>query len=120
MTNPSPDIGWDNSERKSLLKRGPADAVFALALVHHLAISNNLPLDKIAKFFSRICRNLIIEFVPKNDSQVQRLLATRQDIFADYDQESFKQCFSSYFKIVDSVQITESVRTIYLMELLKQ
>ncbi|HPZ08861.1 MAG TPA: SAM-dependent methyltransferase, partial [Candidatus Eremiobacteraeota bacterium] len=68
LTNPSPDIGWQNQERESIMKRGPADTVLALALIHHLAISNNLPFYKIADFFSKICKNLIIEFVPKSDS----------------------------------------------------
>ena len=78
LTNPSPDAGWANEERVSLIRRGPADMVFALALIHHLAISNNLPFTHIADFLSRICRYLVIEYVPKEDSQVQRLLRTRR------------------------------------------
>ena len=83
LTNPSPSIGWANKERLSLIERGPADIVLALALIHHLAISNNLPFSLIAAFLSQVCRFLIIEFVPKNDSQVQRLIRTREDIFPD-------------------------------------
>lgn len=116
LTNPSPSIGWENQERMSLLERGPADTVFALALIHHLAISNNLPLNRIADFFSRICKSLIIEFVPKNDSQVQRLLSTREDIFLSYRQQVFEDEFSRYFRIQDSVKIKDSERIIYLME----
>lgn len=71
----------------SLVERGPADTVLALALIHHLAISNNLPFSKISQFMSAICSWLIIEFVPKGDSQVQRLLATRDDIFSEYDEK---------------------------------
>ena len=54
LTNPSPAIGWENNERMSFLERGPADTVLALALIHHLAISNNLPFVKIASFFRKI------------------------------------------------------------------
>ena len=115
LTNPSPAIGWENKERMSLKERGPADAVLALALVHHLAISNNVPLSRIAGFFSDICHWLIIEFVPKADSQVQRLLATREDIFPDYTRQAFEQEFSRYFTIADSADIRESQRTLYLM-----
>lgn len=115
LTNPSPGIGWENKERMSLKKRGPADAVLALALVHHLAISNNVPLSKIAGFLSDVCHWLIIEFVPKTDSQVQRLLATREDIFPDYTRQAFEQEFSRYFTIDDSADIRESQRTVYLM-----
>ncbi len=115
LTNPSPGIGWANRERMSLLERGPVDAVLALALVHHLAISNNLPFFKIAEFFRGAGRDLIVEFVPKEDSQVRRLLATREDIFPDYDRESFERVFSDYFTIERSEKIADSERTIYLM-----
>jgi hypothetical protein len=116
LTNPSPGIGWDHSERMSLVERGPADTVLALALIHHLAISNNLPLEKIAGFFSKICNSLIIEFVSKNDSQVQRLLSTRKDIFTDYTQEMFEKEFGKFFAIKNSVKITDSERILYIME----
>ena len=99
----------------SLIERGPADTALALALVHHLAISNNVPLDKIASFFAGICNSLIIEFVPKTDSQVRRLLASRDDIFNDYTKEGFEQEFVRYFTIEDSVPIRDSERTLYLM-----
>jgi len=116
LTNPSPGIGWQNRERMSLISRGPADTVLALALIHHLAISNNVPLEQIAAFFSTICNSLIIEFVPKSDTQVQRLLSTREDIFKDYNKLTFEDRFSRYFKIRDSVAIRDSERTLYLME----
>jgi len=115
LTNPSPSIGWANEERLSLIERGPADTVLALALIHHLAISNNVPFSHIAAFLSRLCKFLIIEFVPKNDSQVQRLLRTREDIFPDYNQEHFEQAFSLHFLILKSQVLPDTLRTIYLM-----
>jgi len=116
LTNPSSNIGWNNDERISFLQRGPADLVFALALVHHLAISNNVPLYKIAEFFSAISKFLIIEFIPKSDSQVKRLLTTREDIFKNYDEQNFEKEFSKFFKITSSQKLVESERTIYIME----
>jgi ribosomal protein L11 methylase PrmA len=115
LTNPSPSLGWDHGERASLLERGPADLVLALALIHHLAISNNVPLDRIARFFARAGRQLVIEFVPKSDSQVKRLLATREDIFPHYHAEGFATAFSRYFEIVDSRPVADSERTLYFM-----
>ncbi|MFQ5646449.1 MAG: class I SAM-dependent methyltransferase [bacterium] len=115
LTNPSPGIGWEHKERMSLLERGPVDAVMALALIHHLAISNNLPLEKIAGFFHEICRYLIIEFVPKSDSQVQKLLTNREDIFPDYTRENFEKVFSEFFAIENSEEIKDSDRVLYLM-----
>lgn len=120
LTNPSPGLGWEGRERDPFIKRGPVDCVMALALIHHLAISNNLPFDKIASFFSKLCQYLIIEFVPKEDSQVQRLLRSREDIFAQYDQACFEFVFSKYFKIICREPIQNSHRTLYLMQKQKE
>ena len=115
LTNPSPAVGWNNRERMTLLERGPADMVFALALIHHLAISNNVPFEMIADFLSQVCRVLVIEFVPKTDSQVQRLLATRNDIFDQYNQETFESVFAKYFHIEHYCPIMQSDRVMYFM-----
>ncbi len=115
ITNPSPGIGWGNAERMSLLQRGPVDTVLALALIHHLAIGNNLPFAKIAEQFSRLAESLVIEFVPKSDSQVQRLLATREDIFPGYEEKTFEAEFSRFFHIAGSEKISGSQRTLYLL-----
>ena len=115
LTNPSPGIGWENNERFSLSGRGPIDTVMALALIHHLAIASNIPLDMIAHYFSRLCKNLIIEFVPKDDSNAQRLLKFRKDIFPEYTQENFEKEFKKYFTIKSKDKIMESDRKIYLM-----
>lgn len=115
LTNPSPGIGWQHQERMSLMERGPADAILCLALVHHLAISNNLPLVKVAEFLNSIGESLIIEFVPKSDQQIQRLLASREDIFVDYTQKHFEAAFAQHFHIVASEQLPDSDRTMYLM-----
>jgi len=116
LTNPSPALGWANQERRGLLERGPVDLVMALALVHHLAISNNVPLDRLAGFFSGLSRWLVIEFIPKSDSQVRRLLASRQDIFPEYHAEGFERAFKRSFTIHACIRIPESERTLYLME----
>ncbi|PYV43933.1 MAG: SAM-dependent methyltransferase [Acidobacteria bacterium] len=116
LTNPSPSLGWENQERISFLKRKPGEAVLALALVHHLAISNNLSLHKVADFFSQICKWLIIEFVPKNDCQVKKLLLSRGDIFPNYTQEVFETEFRKYFTILGTVKVRHTERTIYWMK----
>jgi hypothetical protein len=116
LTNPSSAIGWSHEERMSLMKRGPVDAVMALAFIHHLAITNNLPFKKITEFFSKIGRFLIIEFVPKTDSNTQKLLAARKDIFTDYTKEKFEKCFQKYFNILKIEKIKGSARYLYLMQ----
>ena len=116
LSNPSPALGWDNQERMSLQERGPADAVLALALIHHLAISNTVPLPQLADFIHGVGHWLIIEFVPKSDSQVQLLLANRVDIFSNYDREGFESAFGTRFTIHRSETLTGSERCLYLME----
>ena len=115
LTNPSPGIGWAHQERDSLEERGPAEVVMALALIHHLAIGNNVPLADLAGFLARIGKKLIIEFVPKEDSQVQRLLATREDVFQNYRQDAFESAFSEEFAIEKRMPIEGTSRVLYLM-----
>lgn len=115
LTNPSPGQGWAHQERESLLARGPADTAMALALIHHLAIGNNLPLPRIATFLSQVCRDLIIEFVPKEDPQVQKLLRSREDIFDAYTRDAFERAFAPHFSVERAEQVRESTRWLYLM-----
>lgn len=116
LTAPSPAIGWGNEERSSFIERSNCDALLVLALIHHLAISNNVPLGNIARLFSRITRWLVIEFVPKSDSQVERLLATREDIFENYTLEGFEVAFSRYFTIERAEKVPETDRVLYLLK----
>ncbi len=118
LVNPSPRLGWAGAERESLADRGPADLAMALALIHHLVIANNVPLVDAARYFARLGRKLIIEFVPKSDSQVRRLLASRVDIFPDYTQEGFEQAFRGCFGIERREPIRGSERRLYLMRAL--
>ena len=113
FTNPSSSIGWDDEERMSFGERGKADVVMALALIHHLAISNHLSFPMIAKFMAKFCKHLIIEFVPKNDSQIKKL-TTRS--IPSYTQDNFEKEFGEYFKIEQKIKIEDSERWMYLME----
>ena len=115
LTNPSPGLGWAGAERQGLASRGRADVVMALALVHHLAIGNNTPLPEIARYFRRLGKSLIIELVPKEDSQVKRMLATREDVFPSYDQAGFEAAFEREFEIGPSQLVRGSCRRIYFM-----
>jgi SAM-dependent methyltransferase len=115
LTNPSPAQGWAGQERLSLEERGPADAVLALALIHHLAIGHNLPLERIASYLKRLGRLLIIEFVPKSDSQVKRLLLSRPDIFPEYTKEGFEHAFRRHYDIQAVNRIEDSERWLYRM-----
>jgi hypothetical protein len=115
LGNPSPASGWNHAERDSLLARGPADAVLALALVHHLCISNHVPFPELAAFLARAGNWLAIEFVPKSDTQVQRLLRNRDDVFAHYAQDAFEQAFAARFEILRRMPLPGSERVLYWM-----
>ena len=116
LANPSPALGWAGEERASLEQRGPADLVLALALVHHLAIGNNVPLPRVAAWLARLGHHLVVEFVPKEDSQVRRMLATRKDVFADYTQDGFEAAFAEHFDVVRTLPLEGTARVLYLME----
>lgn len=116
LTNPSNDMGWALTERDSFLRRCEGVAVMALALIHHLAISNNVPLSKQSEFFATFADHLLIEFVPKEDSQVRRLLATRKDIFTEYSEAGFERAFKARFNILRKESIEGSHRKLYLLE----
>ena len=95
-TNPAPDQGWAQEERHGMGSRGPADAVLALAFVHHLAIAKNLPLPRITSWLTGMARSGVVEFVPKEDQMVQTMLRLREDIFPDYTLERFLDCLSAH------------------------
>lgn len=115
LMNPSANLGWAEHERDSLLKRGPVDGLFALALIHHLAIANNVPLADIFAYFAQVARFAVVEWVPKEDSQVERLLASREDVFPSYTQKGFETALCGHFEIVESAPIPDSKRTLYLL-----
>lgn len=117
LSNPSPNLGWSLSERDSLTQRGPAGAVLALALVHHLAIGNNLPYGHIAQFMARLAPWLLIEFIPPQDSQAQRLLANRDQAgLHDLSLEAFESAFEQWFKVREAKPVADSQRVMYLMQ----
>ena len=119
LTNPGGAIGWANTERTDVTKRLRSDLTMALALIHHLAISNNLPFGYIAEYFSKFGPYLIIEFVPKEDSQVKKLLATREDIFNTYTESNFEKEFLNIYKIIKKESIKGTYRTLYLLKVKK-
>lgn len=108
--NPAPSQGWMEKERPSLRDRASADGILALALLHHLAIAKNIPFDQLLDWIVDLAPTGIIEFVPKSDPMVQRLLCTRQDIFSDYSQEFFLSHLSRRSEIVKTKSLEPSGR----------
>ena len=115
IASPSPAIGWANRERASLLDRLRGDVAMALALVHHLAIGRNVPLGEVAALFAGMATHLIVEWVPKEDPMVQRLLSAREDVFAGYTEAGFRAALGKRFEVVREVPVTDSGRVFFLM-----
>jgi len=113
LMNPSPGQGWAQEERRGLGERGAADFVLCLALVHHLAISGNVPLSKIVEWLSTITEAGVVEFVPKSDPMVQALLRTRQDVYSGYTQVAFEEALRERFEITDVACLPKSERVLY-------
>jgi ribosomal protein L11 methylase PrmA len=112
-SNPSPDQGWNQSERKGFAHRSRCDAVIALAFEHHLAIAKNVPLRDAVHWIMDIAPVGIIEFVPKSDPTVQRMLALREDIFHEYSIDTFRNAISERAEIVSETVISASGRTLF-------
>ena len=111
--NPSPNQGWANAERKSVMSRGGADAMVALAYEHHLAIGRNIPLPGVVEALTSLAPHGVIEFVQKKDPTVQQLLALREDIFADYTPEVFESSLLAKARIVKKETVSVAGRTLY-------
>ncbi|MFO8164426.1 MAG: SAM-dependent methyltransferase [Thermodesulfobacteriota bacterium] len=105
LSNPSPNLGWNNSERASLQARGPADLLLALALIHHLVLSRYVPLKMVAKWFGQLSEYLIVEFVPPEDPMVKKLLINRYDDHHPYNLETFKSSFGDIFHFIDQTTL---------------
>lgn len=116
ISNPSPAYGFDHRERLAFEKRFQAELVLALALVHHLALTKNLPLQAIASYFNSIAPLLLIEFVPKTDDKVKEMLSGRPDIFTGYTVGNFEQQFEAFFYILRKEVISGTERVLYLMK----
>lgn len=121
VLNPSAAIGFNNKERDSFLNRIRAyapDVTMALAVIHHMTLSGNIPFEMSAKFFASFSKHLIIEFPKREDSWVQRLLHTKGefiDHFDFYNKANFEKSFTRYFDITETLEIDASARVMYLL-----
>jgi ribosomal protein L11 methylase PrmA len=114
--NPSPSQGWGQAERKGLKERSSADALVALAFVHHIAIGKNVPLDMVVDWIIAMAPHGVIEFPPKSDPMVQCLLSQRDDIFPDYTEEHFRAAVERRARIVAEKHLTPGGRLLVRYE----
>jgi len=112
--NPSPGQGWNHGERRNLINRCQnVDAVIALALEHHLAIGRNIPLPEVVTWIAGLAPQGIIEFVHKDDSTIQKMLALRDDIFTDYSVENFTAALEGCARVVRREKVSAAGRELF-------
>jgi len=112
-SNPSPNLGWAQNERKGFVERINFTGMISLAFEHHLAIAKNIPLDQTIKWLTDTAPQGLIEFVPKNDETIKKMLALKGDIFKDYNEENFKTLLLKNVNIVSETIISDSGRKIF-------
>jgi hypothetical protein len=113
MTNPSPALGFGNAERKTIDERSKPDIMFALALVHHLAVTYNVPFSMMAQRFSRNGAELAVEYVDRDDSQFVKLLRSKDDEYDHYNRAEFERAFGKWFDLIERHDIPGTSRTLY-------
>ncbi|HWK33086.1 MAG TPA: class I SAM-dependent methyltransferase [Hyphomicrobium sp.] len=111
--NPTPALGFRNRERSTLEERSRPDAIMALAVIHHLSLTNNVPLTESARYFAERTPELVIEWVGRGDSQVQRLLAQKTVSYDGYTEECFIRAYGAQFALLSRTQISGTDRAIY-------
>jgi len=114
LENPSPPLGFGLNSTMSLLERPQADLVMCLGLLHHLRVSGNLPMVRIAHFLARLGRKLLIEFIPPSDPAIMTL--SRRSDFDDFNVAGFLKAFSSRFRLEATRPLACSQRVLYLFE----
>jgi SAM-dependent methyltransferase len=115
LGNPSPAIGYMNVERPSFLQRSKPECVMALALIHHLIVSANMSLNAICdQMYTMTTRDLILEFVPTEDSMFQRMMQYRVDLFQDINLDACLTVFQDRFELLQHQSIPGSKRTLLL------
>ena len=116
LADPSPGLGWRGLERRSLVDRRPPDLVLCLALVHHLAISANVPLRAVVDWLGSLGARVVIEFAGRTDPMVQQLLANKPlSQHADYQEDVFEHLLEGAFTVERRTPLPSGSRTMYLV-----
>jgi SAM-dependent methyltransferase len=117
LAHPTPAAGWENREYASFLSRctGHFDTVMMLAVLHHLLLRNQIPMDRIAALCSSLTRqHLILEWVPPTDVKFQELLRGRDAIYTHITEAVFRDAFAEYFTITDELTLANGRTMLHL------
>jgi len=113
VADPSPNWGWRNRERSDLRSRARPDLVLCLALIHHVVISANIPLDEFIGWLAELTDQLVIEYVSRSDDKVKTLLRNKEDKYSDYSRERLEQALGRHFAIRRQQTLESGNRFLY-------
>jgi SAM-dependent methyltransferase len=109
----SPALGWRAMERQAFVDRGRPNMVLCLALIHHLAITANIPIRDLVRWLKGLGADLIIEFPLPHDPMVQQLLNAKNQAYDDYTLDSFESSLAAHFEIRERLALPSGSRVIY-------
>ncbi len=109
-SNPSTNLGWNERERKGFKKRANFDGLIALAFEHHLSIAKNIPLNQTVNWLIELAPRGLIEFIPKNDETIKKMLMLKGDIFKSYNEQNFKNLILKRAEIISEEIVSQSGR----------
>lgn len=113
LANPSSGLGWNGTERPALVQRLSANGLLALAVVHHLAIARNIPLPGVIQTMMGMAPEGVIEFIPKDDPTVRKMLLLREDIFPDYSRADFVRAIERNGRVIAAEVVSETGRELF-------
>ena len=116
LSNISPSIGWDNKEKKSFIERFNFDFSLSFAVVHHLAISKNIPLYEVLNFIIKLSKKGLIEFIPNDDEMVKRMKMFKTKAYDDYNLENFLKILNESCNTVKVHELKGSKRKVIYYE----
>ena len=113
LTDPSPGLGWRGLERKAWTERGKPELILALALLHHVSITGNVPVRQFVDWLASLGAQVVIEFMTREDPMVKKLLAAKRVDHDDYDRGFFERCVSEAFEIERTQELPSGTRVLY-------
>ena len=119
LARPTPSTGWRNAEYPGFLARaaGKFELVLMLATLHHLLVTERIPLDEVARLAADFCTgHTVVEYVSKEDPMFRQIARGRESLHADFTRERFENSFGKYFSIVRSENVKADLRWLYLLK----
>ena len=117
IARPTPATGWENRETLTFLDRarGKFELLMMLAVIHHILLSEQIPLNRIAELCSKLTTKLLVlEWVPPHDPMFRKLLRGHDDIYSSLTQNDLLSAFQPWFFLYESQQL-QNGRTLFLL-----